>query len=343
MRFRSDWFKGMMFFVGIFFSFLVLSTPLYGDSDPKVIEAAKGESALTLWTTSDLRQVTKLAKGFEKKYPFLKVKLFRTGTVPLHNKIITEALAGKHNWDVMNSTLHTLDLIERKLVTRYKSPEASMLLDQNMMDKKGYWTAIYAVPYVLGFNKNLVKAAEVPRSYEELLSPKWKGKKISIDNHGYELLQGLSIAWGKEKAEAFLRKLAAQDPVPRRGNSLRVQLVVAGEYPVLIAMASPIQRATRKGAPIDWVPLEPVPVGSMAIMLAAHAAHPNAGKLYIDFVLSREGQEILRDAQRIPVRKDVNADPPRLIKGYDRVMLHPMETKKYDEIVKLYKEIFKLR
>ena len=86
MRFRSDWFKGMMFFVGIFFSFLVLSTSLYGDSDPKVIEAAKGESALTLWTTSDLRQVTKLAKGFEKKYPFLKVKLFRTGTVPLHNK-----------------------------------------------------------------------------------------------------------------------------------------------------------------------------------------------------------------------------------------------------------------
>ncbi|MBI4525829.1 MAG: extracellular solute-binding protein [Deltaproteobacteria bacterium] len=327
----------------LWIALLVVSSLLYGASDPKIIEAAKGERELTVWTTSDLRQVTKIVESFEKKYPFLKVKLYRTGTAPLHNKIITEALAGKHNWDVSNSTLQTHDLFERKMVAKYKSPQTSMLLDPEMLNKEGHWTAIYVVPFVLGFNTNLVKAQDAPKTYDDLLSSKWKDKMISIDSEGYELLQGLSTAWGKEKAVAFLKKLAAQDPVSRRGNSLRVELATGGEFPVLIAMASPIQRAASKGAPIDWVPLEPVPVTSMAIMLAEHAPHPNAGKLYIDFILSRDGQEILRSEQRIPVRKDVEADPPRLIKGYKRVMLHPMKASEYEEIVRLYREIFNIR
>lgn len=342
MNSRIDSFIRMMLFGTILWISLVVSPLLYGASDYKIIEAAKGERELTLWTTSDLRQVNTIVEGFERKYQFLKVKLYRTGTSPLHNKIITEALAGKHSWDVSNSILQTHHLIERKLVAKYKSPETSMLLDPEMADKEGYWTAIYVVPFVLGFNTNLVKATDVPKTYEDLLSSRWKGKKISIDNEGYELLQGLSIAWGKERALAFLKKLAAQDPVSRRGNSLRVELTVAGEFPVAIAMASPIQLATSKGAPINWVPLEPVPVTSMAIMLAEHAPHPNAGKLYIDFVLSREGQEILRSQQRIPVRKDVDPDPPRLIKGYKRVILHPMKSSEYEETLRLYKEIFNI-
>ena len=80
-----------------------------------------------------------------------------------------------------------------------------------------------------------------------------------------------------------------------------------------------------------------------AIALAERAAHPNAAKLYIDFVLSREGQEALRSVQRIPVRQDVEADPPTLIKGYARVMLRPMEKEEFDEIIELYKQIFNLR
>jgi iron(III) transport system substrate-binding protein len=312
-------------------------------SDPAIIEAAKKEGQLTLWTSSDLRTANRLVERFEQKYPFVKVKIFRTGTGALHNKIITEALAGQYNWDVMNSQMFTRDLIKRKLLARYKSPEADKLLDGNFRDEAGYWTAIYAVPFVLGYNTNLVKPADLPKTYEELLSSRWKGGNISIDQDGYELLQGLVLGWGKEKAVAFLKKLAAQNPTPRRGNSLRVQLVIAGEYPLLITMASPVELARRDGAPVQWVPLEPVPVSFHAITLAERAAHPNAGKLYIDFVLSREGQEALRSVQRIPVRQDVEADPPTLIKGYARIMLRPMEREEFDEVVALYKQIFNLR
>jgi ABC-type Fe3+ transport system substrate-binding protein len=322
---------------------LLFASVVNAASDPAIAEAARKEAQLSLWTSSDLRTGSRLVERFEQKYPFIKVKIFRTGTGALHNKMITEALAGQQNWDVMNSQMFTNDLIKRKLLGRYKSPEADKLLDANFRDEAAYWTAIYAIPFVLGYNTNLVKAAEVPKTYDDLLNARWQGNNISIDQDGYELLQGLVLSWGREKAVAFLKKLAAQNPTPRRGNSLRVQLVVAGEYPLLITMASPAQLARREGAPIQWVPLEPVPVSFHAIGLAERAAHSNAGKLYIDFVLSREGQETLRSVQRIPVRQDVEADPPSLIKGYSRVMLRPMEKVEFDEVVELYKQIFKLR
>ena len=311
-------------------------------SDDKIIEAAKKDRTLTLWTSSELRTATALVQRFEKKYPFLKVNLFRTGTGALHNKITTEALAGQHNWDVMNTLMPTRELIDRKLLARYSSPEAAMLADQGLRDPAGYWTAIYAIPYVLGYNTNLVKAADAPRSYDELLTTRWKGSKLSLDQDGYELLQGLIHSWGKEKAVDYLKRLASQQPVSRRGNSLRVQLVAAGEHPLLITMASPIQLARRDGAPINWIPLEPVPVSFHAIAIAEHAGRVNAAKLYVDFVLSREGQETLRGVQRIPVRKDVEADPPILFKGYNRIMLQPVKKEDFNEVVTLYKNIFGL-
>jgi len=312
-------------------------------SDDKLIEAAKKDRALTLWTSSDLRTATALVQRFEKNYPFLKVNIFRTGTGALHNKITTESLAGQHNWDVMNTLMPTRELIDRKLFARYSSPEAAMLADQGLRDPAGHWTAIYAIPYVLGYNTNLVKAQDAPKSYDELLGAQWKGGKISIDQDGYELLQGLIHSWGKERAVDYLKRLASQQPVARRGNSLRVQLAAAGEHPLLITMASPLQLARRDGAPLNWIALEPVPVSFHAIAIAEHAAHANAAKLYVDFILSREGQETLRGVQRIPVRKDVEADPPILFKGYNRIMLQPVKKEDFNEIVALYNRIFGLR
>ncbi|MFQ5902890.1 MAG: substrate-binding domain-containing protein [Candidatus Binatia bacterium] len=102
-----------------------------------------------------------------------------------------------------------------------------------------------------------------------------------------------------------------------------MQLVMAGEFPLIIAYAPTIQRATSKGAPIDWVPLEPVPVQVNPVLLAAKASHSNAGKLFIDFVLSKEGQKRLVGFRRIPVRKDVKTDPARLFKGYKRIVENP--------------------
>lgn len=311
--------------------------------DPALIEAAKKEGELVYYTTMTLSQSKKVVDKFEKRYPFIKVELFRTGGGPLLNKILTEARGGRYAWDVVSGRGEmVLPFMENKLLAPYRSPESGKI-SADLVDKESYWTAYYVNPYVLGYNTRQVKKEEVPKTYEELLDPKWKGKKISIDNEAYGLLSGLIRAWGKEKAVSYFRKLAAQEPVPMRGNTNRVQLTMAGEYPLIIAYAPTVQRETSKGAPIDWVPLEPVAVQVNPMMLAAKAPHPNSAKLFIDFVLSGEGQKLLVGFRRIPVREDTEPNPPRLFRGYRRIVEHPEDYKNFSETVKLYQEIFHLR
>ena len=318
--------------------------PTQAGSDPKLIEAGKGEGIVSFYTTMTLSQSKKVADKFQTKYPFIKkVELFRTGGDPLLNKIQNEARGGLHAWDVTSGRGEmVLALMASKLLASYRSPETKFI-SQDMVDDDGYWTAYYVNPFVLGFNTNLVKKEDAPKTYEQLLDPKWKGKKISIDDAAYGLLAGLIREWGKEKAIAYFKKLAAQEPVVMRGNTNRVQLAMAGEYPLIIAYAPTIQRETSKGHPMDWIPLEPVPVQVNPAMLAAKAPHPNAGKLFIDFLLSSEGQKMLVGFRRVPVREDVAPDPPRLFKGYKRIVEHPEDYKNFSETVKLYQEIFGLR
>jgi iron(III) transport system substrate-binding protein len=318
-------------------------SPSQAGSNPALIEAAKGEGAVSYYTTMTLSQSKKVVDKFQQKYPFIKPELFRSGGDAILNRIENEARGGLYAWDVVSTRGdQVLPLTDSKLITPYRSPETKFI-SQDLVDDQGYWTAYYVNPFVLGFNTKMVKKEEVPKTYEQLLDPKWKGKKISIDDSAYGFLAGLIRAWGKEKAIAYFKKLAAQEPVVMRGNTNRVQLTMAGEYYLIIAYAPTIQRETSKGHPIDWVPLEPVPVQVNPMMLAAKAPHPNAGKLFIDFLLSKEAQKMLVGFRRIPVREDVDPDPPRLFKGYKRIVEHPEDYKNFSETVKLYQEIFGLR
>jgi iron(III) transport system substrate-binding protein len=311
--------------------------------DPKLVEGAKKEGEMVFYTTMTLDQSKEVVDRFQKKYPFIKPTLFRTGGGPLLNKILTEARGGRYAWDVVVGRAEmVVPLMERNLLASYRSPETKMI-DDDLVDKEGYWTSYYVIAYVLGWNTKLVKREDVPRTYEALVEPKWKGGQLSFDNEAYGMLQGLMRAWGREKAIAYFKRIAAIDPSLKRGNTERVALAVAGEYPLTVSYNQTFERMVARGAPIDWVALEPAVVSSFPIVLAAKAPHPNAARLYYDFSLSKEGQEMLRGMQRIPVRKDVEPDPPRLFRGFKRVVENPEDYKDFEGLVKLYNEIFKLR
>ena len=337
--------RSKLFVLGVsvtVFASIVASSACAG-SNPSLIEGAKKEGKMSFYTTMTLSQSKKVVDAFHQKYTFITPELFRSGGDEVLNRIQNEARGGLYAWDVVSTRGDSvLALEESKLLAPYRSPETKFI-DKDMVDDDGYWTAYYVNPYVLGYNTKLVKKDDVPKTYEQLLDPKWKGKKISIDDSAYGFLAGLMRAWGKEKAVEYFKKLAAQEPVVQRGNTNRVQLTMAGEYPLIIAYAPTIQRETSKGHPMDWVPLEPVPVQVNPMMLAAKAPHPNAGKLFIDFLLSKQGQQMLIGFRRIPVREDVEPDPPRLFRGYKRIVEHPKDYKNFNEIVTEYQKIFGLR
>ena len=223
--------------------------------DAKVVQAARKEGEIVWYTTMSLDQSKQFMDLFIKKYPFLTPSVFRSGGGALLNRVISEAKGGKYFFDVVHGTGEiVLPLMESGLLAAYSSPERKMI-PEDLKDSKGFWTSVYVNSIVLGYNKNLVKKEDLPRTYEDLLLQRWKGRKISIDDSYTTFLQGLISVWGKDKAVAYLKKLAEQEPVIMRGSTVRAQLAAAGEFPLVIAYANIIQYLTEKGAPIDWVPL----------------------------------------------------------------------------------------
>src|ERR1051325_899869 len=316
----------------------------FAASDPKVLEAAKKEGQLVWYNTLVQPHAQGLIDAFTKKYPFIKGSFWRGSATSVYSKLTLEARAGRYEWDTVSLTSPEFvsDLKQRNLIARYASPEREMFSD-DVKDQEGYWTGYYALPTGLGYNVRQVKKDQVPKTYQELLAPMWKGKKISIDTEGYALLMGLIQAWGKERAVDYMRKLAAQDPVLGRGNNKRIELASAGEFPLFIAFTHSTEANRSRGAPVDWVNLEPVVMQIDSIMLGARSTHPNAGKLFVDFLLSQQGQEILQSNRRPVLRNGVDPDPPRLIRGFNRVVLHPDRAQAAQEALKLYREIFGLQ
>jgi len=311
--------------------------------DPRLIQGAEKEGKLVWWTTTNIDLSQRILERFEKKYPLVKTELFRAGRGPLLNKILAEALAGRHAWDVLSGSGEMYaPLVEKKLVVPYRSAE-SKAYDGSMIGRGGEWIAYHTNTYVLGVNTRLVKSEQAPRSYEALLDAKWKDGKISLDSDAYPIFIGLSQAWGKEKAVNYLKRLAAQSPVVKRGNDERVQLTAAGEYPLVMAYASGIARVAQKGAPMESVPLDPVVVQVNPLQVAARAPHPNAARLFTDFALSKEGQEMVRAGLREPARADVESPSLASSKSYKRVIISPESYRDYKENVKLYQEIFRTR
>jgi iron(III) transport system substrate-binding protein len=312
-------------------------------ADPKVIAAAKKEGQLFWWSTIAQDQSQKIVEEFMKLYPFIKANYWRSGSVGLHNKILLEARAGRSSWDVVSQTTPEFiyELKQKKLIAPYESSERRHF-SQDLKDKEGYWTGTYALPTGVGFNTQEVKREDAPKTYQDLLNPKWKGRKISVDDEGYELLVGLGEAWGGSAATDYMKKLAAQEPVVGRGNSQRTQLLAVGEFPLAIAYTHTIEWSRSQGTPVDWVNLEPVVIKFDGIMLGSKATHPNAAKLFIDFILSQAGQELLQSFSRVILRDGVEPNPPRLIKGFKRIVLHPEKAQDAQQSLKTYRQIFGL-
>jgi iron(III) transport system substrate-binding protein len=231
-------------------------------------------------------------------------------------------------------------LKRREIIGRYESPECKFVAN-DLKDKDGYWSAMYVNTVVLAYNTRMVKPGEVPKTYDDLLKPLWKGKKILNDTENFAWFDGLLKYWGRDKGVAYFRRLAQQDQVFQRGSRGRIQLVMAGEFPLTIAYGPHAQGYTSKGAPIDWVPLEPVVFVVDTVSVAGKPPHPAAARLLIDFLFSKESQLKLRELNRIPSRVDIEPDPPRLFRGFKRVA-QDIEDEKLSESIDLFREIFGL-
>jgi ABC-type Fe3+ transport system substrate-binding protein len=277
-----------------------------------LVREAKNERSVVWYAPINREDLRQFTTAFEAEYPFLKVEVLTGGPQSLLNRILTETRAAKYNFDTMNvrsSALYTLK--KAGAVMRFESPNRRALR-AGFADKDGYLNGLWASLLVYLYNAKQVPRAQAPKSIDDLLQPRWKGK-LGMDQDADDWLAAVMDYYGDARGREIARALGAQQLNVRKGRSLVSQLVAAGEFPLQIDAHHHEAVALKKaGAPIDYVFPEPfVPVKAVSMfVLSAHPPHPHAAALLVDFMISKKGQEIAYRQNRWPAHRELAAGGP---------------------------------
>jgi len=270
---------------------------------------------LVVYTSMSVDQAQRTLDVFKARYPFLKPTMFRAVGERLLTKIMTEVQARKYDFDAVQSAESQAYFLKKKnLLQKYISLETRNI-QKPFFDPEGYWTAVYIMPNVIAYNTRMVKRNEVPKTDEDLLNPKWKGK-IGMDHTKPEWFAWQLKRMGEEKGLAYMKKLGAQEFRLYAGLSVVTNLLAAGEFPlVLNTYLHNVEDIKRKGAPVDWIVQDPVFTKFQPLGIGSKAQHPNAAKLFTDFMLSEEGQKVIASFGRVPTRRGVATN----VQGLDKL------------------------
>ena len=277
------------------------------DRDARLVERAKQEGSVSVYTSLAPTEATPLGEAFEKKYG-VKVQFWRGLSEGVVQRIISEARGRRHTFDVVETNGPEVESLAREQVlSEFFSPHLADI-PASSLPKHGMWAPDRLNFFIVAYNTNKVKREDLPKSYEGFLEPKWKGR-ISMEATDSEWMAGVVKQWGEARGMGFMRKLSDMKPDMRKGHVLLAQLISSGEVEVgLTAYHANAESFKRRGAPVDWAPVEPVIARPQAIGIARNAPHPHAALLFTDFVLSREGQEMLAAMGRSPSSRAVKTE-----------------------------------
>ncbi|NOT28042.1 MAG: extracellular solute-binding protein [Acidobacteria bacterium] len=277
------------------------------DRDARLVERAKREGTVSLYTSLAPTESQPLATAFEKKYG-VKVVLWRGLSDQVVRRTVTEGQARRYAVDVIETNGPEMEILAReKLLSEVFSPHVADLPAASIPKHRSWFPDRFNF-YVVAYNTTKVQRSEIPTTYEGFADPKWKGR-IAIEATDAEWMATLVKTWGNAKGMDYFKRLSALRPEVRQGHVLLANLVAAGDVPIgLTAYNSNVFPLKAKGAPIDFVPVQPVVARPQGIGVARNAPHPNAALLFMDFVLSPEGQRLFESMGRVPASTKVKSE-----------------------------------
>jgi iron(III) transport system substrate-binding protein len=312
------------------------------EREAKLRDGARKEGGLVWYSSTTAEDSLALSRKFQEIYPFIKVEHLRSSSEKMLERILLESRAGSFKADVVALPEIELEvLIQRKLLLKHAGLD-QQLFPANVKDARGFWTGIYLTAWVTAYNTKMVSPAAAPKSYADLLNPKWKGQ-MAMDVEPYSWFatsrRYLESRQGAAATTEYFKKLAAQDIQWRKGHSLIAQLASAGEFPIAAEMqVHAVERLKAQGAPLEWSALDGViPINNVGVAIANAGSNVHAAVLFYDFILSRTGMEIIKERRRIPTRPDVTVPYLKPFK------LLPFDSsgENFDRSVSLFREIFK--
>ena len=281
--------------------------------------AAKREGTLTLYTSIAEKDVATLTRPFEATYG-IKVVVWRAGTDKVLQRTIAETAAKRYDVDVIHVGSPEMEALSREKILLPITSPIHKELQPGSVPPHREWAATLLSVWVQEYNTKLVKKADLPKTYRDLLDPKWKGK-LAIETKDSDWFASVvDVMGGGETGLKFFRDLAAGNGLSlRQGHTLLSNLVISGEVPLALNQYNYMpEQAKKKGAPIDWFVLEPAIARSNAVGVARRAPHPNAATLFYEYLLG-EGQPYFVNMDYVPT----NTKVPSPFKGVKIVQTNP--------------------
>ena len=324
--------------LGLFLVSVAL-TPLAASAQDARLEAARKEGKVVWYTSLALTSSEKVAKLFEQAYPGIKIEVHRTGSQRILQRVMQELQANIKIVDVIHTSDagHYVLLKDKKLLLKY-APAGIERFPAAFKDKDGYHFGLRATVNVIAYNTKSVPAAEAPRTWKDLLDPKWKGKLVTA-HPGYSGVIATHVlalvnlyGWDYFKQLAQNRPMLVQSAVDPSG------VVASGERPVAANGGDyTFYQVKKKGNPVEIVfPKEGVPLVVSPTAIAAFAPHPNAAKVFTDFIFGKAIQQVLADSEGLYTgHPDVTypADQPKL-SDLNILRVDPEELEKRNEEIK---------
>jgi iron(III) transport system substrate-binding protein len=306
------------------------------DRMQRIVAAAKKEGSLTLYTTFAEKDQPALIKPFEAKYG-VKVTIWRAGTDKVLQRTLAEAAAKKYDVDLIHFGAPEMEALSREKVLQAVNSPVHKDLRPGSLPSHREWAATLLSVWVQVYNTNLVKKGDLPKTYGDLLDPKWKGK-LGIEAKDEDWFASVvDIMGGGEKGLKFFRDLVARNGLSARtGHTLLNNMVIAGEVPLALTVYNYMpEQAKKKGAPIDWFTLEPAVARSNAIGIARHAPHPDAALLFYEYMLG-EGQQYLVKMDYVPSNAKVTSP----LKGVKILQTDPIRSlDESEKWAKIFEEV----
>ena len=308
------------------------------DRMQKLVEGAKKEGELNLYTSAQADDMGPLIAAFEKKYG-VKVTVWRASSEKVLQRAVQEARANKHTMDVAETNGPELEALSReKIFTAVKSPHLADLIPPAIRPH-GEWVGTRLNVFVQAYNTKAVKKEELPKTWEDLANPKWKGK-LGIEQEDSDWLAGQFAELGDARAAKVFKDIVTANGMSvRKGHTLLTQLVQSGEIPLALTVYNyKAEQLKNKGAPIDWFTIGPAIARPNGIGVAAKAPHPHAAVLFYDFEISEEGQKILAGRDFVPTSKKVDTPLNKIPMKFVDARVQLDEYQKWE---KLYDELFR--
>ncbi len=306
---------------------LLISVAAYAQ-DAKLIEAAKKEGGkVVAYGSLENTAIDPITEAFEKKTG-IKVEYFRASATKAMERALTELRAGKAIFDVMVNNSGTIEIMRKEnIFAKYISPSAAGFPKDEIDPQLG--PAYRHTPIGIIYNKSAISAADAPKSLEDLLNPKYRGKVVMPDPTQHtttmQWLASLYKIMGKEKADKFIRDLGATKPILAESFAPSAERVSTGETPIAISLVRYVVTFAETGAPVDYVRLGKMLSTGQYLALSNKAPRPNAGKAFIDYFLTAEGMKLLAKSGEFVTMKGI----PQLLPGADKIQ--PVEMDDLDQ------------